>query len=402
MMLVLLTIVDALLLYRIANGIGFTRELPEKLSNGDANQVELLLHNYYNFKVFLEIIEELPFQFQKRDFIFKQQLKTNQEKHISYSLTPTKRGGYNFGKTNVYTASPLRLVVKKMILGEEKNLKCYPSFLKLKELDFKAAGSLSLTGTKKTRRLGHSLEFEQIKEYIPGDDYRTINWKATAKTNQLMVNQFIEEKSQSIYSIIDKGRVMEMSFNGLTLLDYAINTSLAMSSMVLRKHDRAGMLTFSNKIEDVVVAEQRNSQMRLISDALYKVTTDFSESDYSLLYATVKKKITNRSLLILYTNFETLDSLERQLPYLKALAKNHLVLVVFFKNTELDKVAKKRAGNDIKKVYDKIIAEKFKHDKKRIVNELRKYGIHSVLTAPENLTSATINQYLDFKSRGYI
>src|SRR5690606_29643392 len=100
-------------------------------------------------------------------------------------------------------------------------------------------------GIKKVRRLGHTMEFEQIKDYVLGDDLRTINWKATAKKNQLMVNQFQDEKSQPIYTIIDKGRVMEMPFSGLSLLDHAINSSLAISNVALKKHDKAGVFSFS-------------------------------------------------------------------------------------------------------------------------------------------------------------
>ena len=124
-------------------------------------------------------------------------------------------------------------------------------------------------------RIGHSLEFEQIKEYVAGDDIRTLNWKATAKNNQLMVNQYIDERSQPIYSIIDKGRTMEMHFEGLSLLDYAINAALAVSNAALKKQDKAGMLSFSGKVEDHIMAEQRNAQMRLISEALYNVSTNF-------------------------------------------------------------------------------------------------------------------------------
>lgn len=134
---------------------------------------------------------------------------------------------------------------------------------------------------------------------------------------------------------------------------------------------------------------------------LYRVKTNFFESDYSKLYIEIKKNITHRSLLILYTNFETLDSLNRQLPYLKAIAKSHLLVVVFFNNTELNQLIQEKA-NTIQQVYDKVIAEKFAFEKRLIVNELKKYGIYSVLTQPENLTLDTINKYLEIKARGIL
>ncbi|WP_159023333.1 DUF58 domain-containing protein [Formosa sp. L2A11] len=396
----LLVLVDIIILFNKTNGIIIDRVLPERLSNGDDNKITLHAQNKYAFVSHLSIIEELPFQFQKRDFIFNLKLSANENKTIHYDLKPTERGIYSFGNINAYASTPLQLATKKYILGDQKELKCYPSFLKLRAFSFKAFTDSTISyGTKKIRRIGHSLEFEQIKEYVSGDDIRTLNWKATAKRNQLMINQYVEEKSQPVYSIIDKGRVMQMHFNNISLLDYAVNSTLAISDVILRKQDKAGMLSFSKKLEDIIVAEQRNSQMSLISEALYNIKTDFSESDFSSLYAVVKRKITNRSLLILYTNFETIDGLNRQLPYLRALAKNHLLLVVFFKNTALNAVINSKSEN-IQEVYDTIIAEKFMHEKKRIVKALQKYGIQSVLTEPQNLTGDTINKYLELKSRG--
>ena len=192
-----------------------------------------------------------------------------------------------------------------------------------------------------------------------------------------------------------------MPFNGLSLLDYAINATLVLSNVILKKQDKAGMFTFSKKIENRVVAEKRTSQMQKILDNLYNVKTDFFESDYSRLYADIKKNINQRSLIILYTNFETLDGLHRQMHYLKGIAKNHLLVVVFFQNTELFQITNNKTAT-IQEVYDKVIAEKFIFEKKLIVNELKKYGIHSVLTQPENLTLDTINKYLEIKARGIL
>jgi len=216
-----------------------------------------------------------------------------------------------------------------------------------------------------------------------------------------MVNQFQDEKSQPVYSVIDKGRVMKMPFKSLSLLDYAINATLVISNIALKKHDKAGMFTFSRKVEDRVVAQRRKAQMNLLLETLYNVQTDFSESDFSRLYVDIKRSIKQRSLLLLYTNFETLDALHRQLPYLQAIAKTHLLVVIFFENTELKELVQQKATTT-HEIFEKTIAEKFIYEKKLIVNELHKFGIQSILTAPENLTVNTINKYLEIKARGLI
>lgn len=402
LVLVLLLILDILIIFIGKNKIKGSRILPDKFSNGDKNLIQINITNNYPISIHLEIIDEVPEQFQIRDFKIKERVASQKTKTIQYHLKPTERGAYVFGSLNVYASSVLNIVAKRYTFNNKAMVPTYPSFKQLKKFELLNINKNSLEyGLKKVRRLGHSMEFEQIKDYVTGDDLRTINWKATAKRNQLMVNQFQDEKSQPVYSIIDKGRIMKMPFNGLSLLDYAINATLVISNVVLKKHDKAGMLSFSKRIDNIVVAQRRNSQMQLILESLYNVNTDFFESDFSRLYSNIKRYITHRSLLLTYTNFETLDGLNRQLPYLKAIAKSHLLVVIFFKNTELNSIITNKAET-LQHVYDKVIAEKFAFEKRLIVNELKKYGIYSILTTPENLTIDTINKYLEIKSRGLL
>ncbi|MBZ4042542.1 DUF58 domain-containing protein [Flavobacterium hibisci] len=404
LVLILITflVLDVLLLYVARTGIEASREMPEKLSNGDLNPVNISVQNHYTFPVSIKIIDEIPFQFQVRDFKILRTIKASAQDKVSYDLRPTERGEYYFGNLNIYVSSPLKLISRRFTFDKDKMVPTYPSYIQLRKYDLLAfSNNLFQYGIKKIRRIGHTMEFEQIKEYVQGDDLRTLNWKATAKKNSLMVNQFQDEKSQSVYLAIDKGRVMQMPFNGLSLLDYAINSTLVLANVILKKQDKAGIFAFSKKVENRVFAEKRGSQMQKILETLYNIKTDFFESDYSRLYVDVKKNINQRSLIILYTNFETMDGLNRQLPYLKGIAKNHLLVVVFFSNTELNEIINKKTDT-IQEVYDKVIAEKFMFEKRLIANELKKYGIHSVLTQPENLTLDAINKYLEIKSRGIL
>ena len=402
LLLVVFTSLDTLILFATKQGIKGQRILPEKFSNGDQNPIHLTIENFYTFPIYISIIDEIPEQFQIRDFKINRKLNPTSISELHYELRPTERGEYHFGKLNIYVRSVFGLVARRFDFQEDQMVATYPSFIQLRKYNLLAiSNNLHQYGIKKIRRIGHTMEFEQIKDYVSGDDLRTINWKATAKKGVLMVNQYQDEKSQPIYSVIDKGRVMKMPFNGLSLLDYAINATLVISNVALKKHDKAGMFSFSKKVENTVVAERRTSQMNLIMESLYNVKTDFFESDFSRLYADIKRRITHRSLIMLYTNFETLDGLHRQLPYLKGIAKNHLLVVIFFKNVELNALIENKADT-IQKVYDKVIAEKFEFEKRLIVNELKKYGIYSILTEPENLTVNTINKYLEIKSRGLI
>ncbi len=402
LVLVVLLVADFMLLHGSQGKIVGRRLVPDKLSNGDDNPIAIEVANEYLFSTSIRIIDELPFQFQKRDFGLQSHLKSGEVKNYSYEIRPTERGVYAFGNLNVFASSPIGFIARKYIFDSAYEVPVYPSFLQLRKYDLMAFSNRLLQyGFKKIRRIGHTMEFEQIKEYVQGDDIRNINWKATAKKSQLMVNQFQDEKSQPIYSIIDKGRVMKMPFEELSLLDYAINATLVISNIAIKKHDKAGMLAFSNTVENRVVAERRSSQMNLILETLYNLRTDFVESDFSRMYIDIKRNLNQRSLLLLYTNFETLDALNRQIGYLQALAKQHLLVVIFFENTELNEFAEKKAEN-VRQIFEQTIAEKFIYEKKLIVNELRKHGIQTILTKPQDLTINTINKYLEIKARGIL
>lgn len=370
-----------------------------RFSNGDENRVSVSLNNHFPFTVLMEVIDEIPEQFQRRDLNFHLKVSTGAVETINYFLRPLKRGEYHFGKVKVYAMTRLGILQRRFIVAEDAMVKVYPAYLSLRKYQLMAETSRwGDAGVRRRRQLGHSMEFEQIKEYVPGDDYRTVNWKATARKGNLMVNNYIEEKSQQIYCMIDKGRVMEMPFGGLSLLDYAVNASLVLLNVALNKQDKAGILTFSDHIGTFLPADKKNSQMQAVLETLYNQKTRYLESDFEKLYIYIRKHITQRSLLVLFTNFETISGLKRQLPYLQKMAKYHLLVVVFFENTELKQLKEDKPEN-VEDIYTQVIAEKFMYEKKLIVRELQRHGIIAILTEPENLAVKTLNKYLELKAR---
>jgi uncharacterized protein (DUF58 family) len=403
-LLIIFTSIVGVEIFKLYNGTKFfaKRRLAERFSNSDANTVSLQFENNYAFDIHLELIDEIPEQFQKRDFLKLLNIQKRSTKNFDYSLTPVKRGEYYFGFLNCYVSTKSKLIKRRYRFENKALVKVYPSFVQMRALDFLAIDQkMSLYGMKKIRRIGHTMEFEQIKNYVIGDDIRTINWKATAKHNSLMVNQYQDEKSQPIYNLIDVGRVMKMPFEGLSLLDYSINAALAFSNIALKKKDKVGMLTFADKIENFIPANAKKTHLNLLLETLYGIQTNFLVSDFNRLYAHSKRKITQRSLLMMYTNFEHITSLKRQLPYLRALAKNHLLVVIFFENTELDELASLETTR-LTEIYEKTIAQEFVYNKRLMVKELEKNGIQTVLTKPKDLSVNTINKYLEIKAKGLL
>lgn len=394
----LLLLLDMALLYH-RTGIQAWRMMSGRFSNGDDNEVDIRVESQYPFSVRLQIIDEIPPIFQRRDVLFKLRLLRREGKKVRYALRPTVRGTYSFGNIRVFAQSPLGLLQRRFTLGTPCDVKVYPSYLMLTHYELLAISNrLTDLGIKRIRRIGNHTEFEQIKDYVVGDDFRRINWRATARTSHLMTNVYQDERSQQVVCVIDKGRVMQQAFRGMTYLDYVINASLVLSYIAMRKEDKAGIMTFSDRFEDFVPPSARRGHMQQILETLYRQQTQFAESDFSALTAHVNQHLSKRSLVVLYTNFANKVSMERQLPYLIQLNRRHRLLVVFFVDNELKEYIATRPDTD-EEYYRHVIAEQFAYEQRLVVSTLKNHGILALLTTPENLSVDVINKYLEIKSQ---
>lgn len=400
--LLAVTFLDVFILFLKKERIDAKRIVNTPLSLGDINNVNIEINSHYNIPIYVKVIDELPYQFQIRNFEKKVWLASGKSIKISYSLKPLKRGLYEFNSINLFVSSFFKIVEKRVEIPQKQEVAVYPSILQMKKFELQLFSKTAIfQGIKKVRRIGNNNEFEQIKNYVQGDDLRTINWKATSRKGELMVNQYQDEKAQQVYCIIDKSRAMRSPFEGLSLLDHSINASLVLSNIILKKGDKAGVITFSDKLGARVPSEGSNLQLRRIMDVLYKQKTKFLESNYESLYYGVRNVVKGRSLLLLFTNFESSYALERNLPLLRKMSKQHLLVVVFFENTEIVDATLK-VSNNLKDIYIKTMAGKFALEKQLMVQELNKHGIQSILTKPQDLSVNTINKYLEIKSRGML
>ncbi len=392
-------IIDMFLVFISQHPVSAVRNCGDRFSNGDENTVTLHIANHRSYAVAVDVSDELPYQFQSFSATYHFTLLANHFISFLYQVKPVERGEYHFGIINIFLYSPLGLVIRHIKSGTEKTVAVYPSFIQLRRYQLLSATSqLEEKGSRRLRKTGSSLEFEQIKEYVAGDDYRTINWQATARRSGLMINTFTDERSQQVICIIDKGRNMKMPFAGMTMLDYAINASLVLSNIVLLKQDKAGLLTYGKTVDQYIAPDKKNGHISVLLDTLYRQQTNFSDSSTEALYTAIRRQIRQRSLLVLFTNFESMYGLQRQLPQLKKIASYHTLLIVFFENTGLVEMQQQRAAT-LEDVYTKAIAGKFSFEKRQMVKELQNAGIMALLTAPQKLTANVINKYIQVKAR---
>lgn len=392
---------DVVLLYRYAAGVTAERKPPKVFSLSDEQRVRIQLRNANRRVVEVTVTDELPIELQVRDNAVAATIPAEGDVELAYPVRATSRGEYAFGNINVFLRTPLKLAERRLEIEAAQIVPVYPSILQMQEFSLKAKTTVPAQGAKRMRRLAKSYEFDQIKEYVLGDDFRSINWKATGRRNALMVNQYEDERAQRIFCCIDKGRTMLMPFNNLSLLDYAINASLALSNVIINKQDRAGLITFSDKIGTVLPADAKPDHLRRILEALYRQKERETESDYDLLYYASRKLLGGRSLMILFANFESNYALDRVLPGLRRIARAHQLVVVIFENTEIDDMLDEPIY-DLEDIYLQSMARNFAQQKQLMAARLRQNGIKVVLTRPEELTGAVINKYLELKQRGLV
>lgn len=399
---ILVTVVDVMLIYLPKEPITVQRRFQDRMNLGDSNKIEVTIINQTIQGLNVSIYEGYPVQMQTRSKAWIALLLPRKRKVFTYEFTPKERGEYFFNDLVIFMRSPLFLAQRRIVIPLEQRVEVYPSILQMKQYELKVFHQQTQSqGIKKIRRIGNTNEFEQIKNYVQGDDIRTINWKATSRKNELMVNQYQEERSQPVYCVIDKSRPMQLAFDGMSMLDYAINTSLVFSNIALRKGDRAGLITFSDKIGSMLHADKSTGQLRRILETLYNQRTLFKEGNFELLYQTVRRQVKTRSLLMLFTNFESEFAMRRALPMLQKLNKRHVLVVIFFQNNELEEWAQQGVSN-MKEIIQATVAEKMNTVKWNIARELRQHGIQTILSRPEDLSINSINKYLELKAKGGI
>ncbi len=395
-----LTMLDILLIFSSKTPLKVERNVQDRLNLGDENHIQLIVTNLSAQPINFSMIEGYPVEMQDRSSVLKGTLLGNTSKTFTYNFTPKSRGTFNFGDVFIIIRSLFFMASRRIDIPLSQSIDVYPSVLQMKKYELLVFQQQKTSvGIKKIRRLGNNSEFEQIKSYVQGDEMRTINWKATSRRNELMVNQYQEEKSQSIYCILDKSRSMQMEFESLSMLDYSINSSLVFTNIALRKGDKAGLITYSDKIGTMLAADKSSGQMRRIQESLFNQKTHYKEGNYEVLYNSIRRTIKQRSLLMLFTNFETEFSMRRALPMLRRLNQKHVLVVVFFQNSELQELAYK-PSKSIQEVYQSTVAERMISLKAKMARELRKNGIQTVLTLPGDLSINTINKYLELKAKG--
>jgi uncharacterized protein (DUF58 family) len=385
-----------------ARNLEIRREIMPQLSLGDENEVRLVVANHRRQAVRGIIGDNVPEAWQLRDVIWRFRLKGGQKGTFGYTITPQERGAYTFEHCSLRIFGSLGLINKSYHVPLAETVKVYPSYLQIRKYQIHAhRNNLDVIGKRRQRQRGEGREFESLRDYTRNDEYKKINWKATARRGKPIVSQYQIERNQNIIIAIDAGRMMRTKAGKMAKLDYAVNAALMLSFICVHKEDNVGLLVFNSKVTQFLPPKRGKAQLARINEALYNVQFEFSEPNYRDAFYFLKRKVSRRSLVVLLTDIIDDRASDILLREFTRLYPQHLPLSVTLADNLLKQVALQVPGNT-EEMLELGVAQMLLDERLKAISYLKLHGALTLDTNPENVTVDAINKYLDIKARSLI
>ena len=401
---ILLAMVDWALAGKTKQFLGGERVHGSIVSAGRTEKVTIRLTNSGSRKLLVRMVEALPEIARPQEASFPtMKLGGNRETELKYNFVPMRRGNYPVGPSIARVMGPLRLSWRQLELLEPTSIKVYPDIKLLERYqDILRTRRLREFGMSPIALAGHGTYFESLREFVQGDDPSRIEWKATARKNKLIVKNYEAERSQTVYLLIDSGKMMTTIIEGRSRLDYAVNSAMLLSHVIISKGDNAGLVLFSEKIKKYLPPMKNPAQIKRIADALHDADAALVEPDYTaaLRMATMRRR---RSLIIIFTDIWGKEIAEELVYCTKNILPVHLPLIVMMRDRELEDISEgKETGGAREKHFQMAAACRLLHERSETIAQLRSMGAIVLDVYPQQVTAGTIKKYLEVKLRNLI
>ena len=383
--------------------ITLLRSGDDKLSIYESGAISIQVFNKSNYVLYLEIKDEIPdFHFQTETTTMKGRVMPREKTDFKYMVYPTKRGAFTFENVHVKSEGRLKLCTKIFKVVLPGDYKVYPNMENLRKYRLNMCNNRSFKqGQKTLKAIGKGTSFESLREYVAGDEYRKINWKATARGDKPILNQYEPEKDQHVHILIDTGRAMSYSVRGFRKLDLVVNTALVLSDIVNQNGDKSGLMVFNTKVDNVIMPGKGPGHRGKIMEALYHIDNTNQTSNYEVAFYYLKKKERHRSIVFFFTDFNTVEETESILKVLPAISKNNLVVIILIKNESIELLSSLKIKNK-EDLFNKGVALEIIDERRKIINLLNRKGILCIECAPEKLEYTVVNKYIQVKNRTYL
>ncbi|MCB9076558.1 MAG: DUF58 domain-containing protein [Anaerolineaceae bacterium] len=388
--------------WRLAEGpdrFEAAREHDIKLSLGARNPIRLSIRNRSRRPAMFWLRDEAPDAFDIEQRVFSGEVAPRRTWTETYYVRPLQRGDYQFADMHLRWQGPLGFVIRQAKLAAAAPVKVYPNLLEIRRYDLLLKQNrLQELGLRHARMFGEGTEFERLREYLPDDEFRRIDWKATARRNRPITVEYQTERSQNIVAVLDTGRMMQSPVARIAKLDYVVNAVLFLTYVATGKGDKVGLMTFADQVQTFISPRQGRGQFYRMLELLYAVKAGAVEPDYQRALSYLALKQRRRSLVIIFTDLSGGTSMESLVSHVSVLAQRSLPLVVTISDPDIH-AATKQQPHDSLTVYQRAAAEQLLDERQVTLDQLRRQGVLTLDVSANQLSMAVINRYLELKGR---
>lgn len=396
---------DILLVVFLLNAKNFscTRKLLRVASQGKKHEVEIELTNRSRLSCSLEVKDDLPQSCVAQPEKFTARIDGMSRTSFTYDFVCNQRGQSQLECVHLLLRSPIRFWKAFYQVPFESTVNVYPDMKQIAEYDLLArTNRLSLLGMRRSRKIGQDNEFERLRDYSQDDNYKHMDWHATARRRKLTVRDFQANQSQRIIFMVDCGRMMTGTSGDISLLDHSLNAMLMLSYVSLRQGDSVGMISFSDRVHNYTPAKSGVKHINRLLHATYNQHANYVESRYDDAFLYLKTHCLKRSLVVLVTNVIDEINSHQIRQYLGSLTGRHLPLAVLLRDhavfDAVEEFESSHSSNS-KALFEAAAATDVLTWRHQVVRDLRHQGVLAMDLFPEQLTSELVNQYLEIKAR---
>jgi uncharacterized protein (DUF58 family) len=324
------------------------------------------------------------------------------EVRLERPITPVSRGSGLLDSLFVTIENAIGLLRRRFRIRQESDFRVYPDLSAVERYGtLHARNRLIEAGLRRMRLRGAGSEVESVREWTPGDPFRSIDWKATARRAKMMVAQYEVERSQNVMIVLDAGRLMMPRVGEQRKIDYAVTAALSVASVASLANDKVGVVAFAGQILRAFAPRPSGRSAARIADEIHDIAPRFEESDYERAFSYVRSHVNKRSLIIFFTDMVDPVSQSSVLAQIGTLCRRHLVVCAFMNDAAID-AALSVEPTGVSDVYAAGVALELRDERRVAAATLARLGVRVIDVPARDLTTALIDQYLLIKQRGLL
>lgn len=379
--------------------VSIERELPKSLALDRSGTAAWVVTNNTKKSASLRFADEFAPSLRVTTRRAGLQLDAGRTATVETDIEPTRRGRFEIGELAVRIDGPLGFSGRQQTRWVPQELRVLPRFPSRAEAELRLRRSRLDMGLRSARMRGGGSEFEQLRDFTIDDEFRKIDWSATARANRLIVRTFRTERNQTVINILDNGRLMAGQVAGVPRVEHAMDAIMAVTTVAVGLGDRTGLLVFDKSVRTSVAASANSTQLSNVTNSMYDIEPELAESDYYSAFTEVLVRFSRRTMLIIHTELVEQIIGDFLLPALPLLTRSHIVVIASVRDPEIEAWARD-VPEDAETAHRHAAATAALAERRRATAELRRAGATVIDAPPGKLAARLMDHYLDVKAKG--